>query len=121
MRMKDKILELEKKFFKYEYMNDIKWLDEIIHNNFKECGKSGYFFNKKETIKSLMECTEDRKIEIYNYEYEQIDKNTYLIHYITKFNDILIYRTSIWILEDKLRLLFHQASKLNLDIKLTKF
>lgn len=119
--MENAILELEKNFFKYDYISNTKWLDKTIHDNFKECGKSGIFFNKKETIKSLMECTEDRKIQIYNYECAQIDKNTYLIHYITKFEETLVYRTSIWIIEDSLKLLFHQASKLNLDIELIKF
>ena len=119
--MKSKILELEKKFFKYEYMSNKKWLEETIHDNFKECGKSGYIFNKEETINELQENMKDRKIEIYNYEYERIDTNTYLIHYITKFNEILIYRTSIWIMQENLKLIFHQASKFNLDIELIKF
>lgn len=119
--MQNTILELEKKMFKYRYMNDIEWLDKTIHNNFIECGKSGIFFNKKETMESLNGCTEDRKIEVYNYECEKIDKNTYLVHYITKSENLLIYRTSIWVMEDCLKLFFHQASKLELEIKLIKF
>lgn len=120
--MKDRILELEKNLFKLEYMSNKEWLEKTIHKNFKECGKSGLFFNQKETIASLQACTEDRKIDIYNYEYECIDTNTYLIHYITRSEDALIYRTSIWLMqEDNLRLLFHQASKLNIAIELVKF
>ncbi len=120
--MKNRILELEKKLFKYEYMSNKEWLEKTIHKNFKECGKSGLLFNKKDTVESLHSYTEDRKIDIYNYEYECIDTNTYLIHYITKFKGELIYRTSIWIMqEDNLKLLFHQASKLNIDIDLVKF
>lgn len=119
--MKDEILKLEKNLFKMEYMKDRSFLNKIIHDNFKECGKSGYFFDKDETIKALQECTEDRKIQIYNYEYEKIDENTYLIHYITKSCDDIIYRTSIWIMEDNLKLLFHQASKLNIELELKEF
>lgn len=110
--MKNEILELEKSFFKYEYIKDKSWLDKTIHNNFKECGKSGFIFNKEETIKSLLSCKEDRKINICNYEFEKINNNTYLVHYITKDIDV-IYRTSIWVMEGNLKILFHQASKLN--------
>ena len=50
-------------------------------------------FNKDETIRALQQCIEDRKIQIFKY--ERIDENIYLIHYITKFYDDIIYRTSI--------------------------
>lgn len=119
--MKNMILELEKNLFKYEYMSNKDWLDRIIHNDFKECGKSGYFFDKEETIKALQDFTEDRKIDLYNYEYKCVDTKTYLIHYITKSDEKLIYRTSIWVMEGELKLLFHQASEVKVDIELVKF
>lgn len=77
--------------------------------------------SKSDTIKSLQECIEDRKIKIYNYECEQIDTNTYLIHYITKSYDKFIYRISIWIMKDNLKLLFHQASMLNEELELKEY
>lgn len=119
--MKRKLLELENAFFKYEFISDSYWLDQIIHANFIECGKSGCIFNKQDTINSLLECKEDRKIEIYNYEFHQIDINTYLIHYITKSKEDLIYRTSVWINEKGLKLLFHQATKLNEAVNINPF
>jgi len=57
-------------------MSDRKWLEEIIHDHFKECGKSGCFFDKKQTISSLIEFTEDRRIDIYNFEYTHIDNES---------------------------------------------
>lgn len=111
--MKNKILEMEKKFFKYQYMNDKAWLNKVLHPAFKECGKSGYLSNKQETMEALMKCTKDRDIVIYNYEYIEMSTNTFLIHYITKLDNTFIYRTSIWINEEHLMLLFHQASTLN--------
>ena len=110
--MKDEILKLEKDLFKYEKISNNKWLDNIIDDSFIECGKSGILFDKKSTIQYLSKCTKDRNITIYNYTYSQIDNNTYLVHYITKSNDNSYYRTSIWINNDGLKLLFHQASKL---------
>ncbi len=119
--MKDQILSLEKKLFQFKYMSDRKWLEEIIHDHFKECGKSGCFFDKKQTISSLIEFTEDRRIDIYNFEYTHIDNNTYMVHYVTKDNQSLSYRTSIWYMENHLKLFYHQASRFQSDKALIKF
>jgi len=119
--MEKKILDLEKSLFKYEHMSDPEWLDRVIHDKFVECGKSGRLFDKKVTVDDLRACEEDRKIEIYNFKCGQIDAKTYLVHYITKNIDDLIYRTSIWVEDDGLKLLFHQASKLNQNVELVKF
>ncbi len=119
--MKNEILELEKNLFKLKYISTKEWLDKTIHNNFKECGKSGFLYYKEDTIESLLECKEDRQISIYNYEYNQIDSNTYLIHYITESQDKLFYRTSIWVKEDYLKLLYHQATEFNENVTLVEF
>lgn len=118
--MGNDILVLEKSLFKYEYMSNREWLENVIHDNFVECGKSGRLFDKSETIDMLHSCKSDRKIEIYNYECKRIDDNTYLIHYITKSDDKLIYRTSIWVMEERLKILFHQASSLASLIELVR-
>ena len=116
--MKTKILELEKSLFKLEYTSDENYLNKILHDNFLECGKSGFLFNKEITVKELLECTEDRNITIYNFTCEQIDNNTYLIHYVTISNNKKYYRTSIWKEENNLKLIYHQATEFNEDINL---
>lgn len=88
------LLDLEKDFFKYDKIADRTWLDSTLHDNFKEVGSSGIIFYKKDTINSLMAL---------------ITKDS---------DDKLFYRTSIWIKENNLKLVFHQASKLNSDINL---
>ena len=112
------ILELEKSLFKKEFMNDINYLNSIIDDNFIECGKSGLFFDKKVTVDELSKLDSDRDIKIYNFTSELIDTNSYLVHYITKSNNDLIYRTSIW---KNGKLYFHQASKLNVKIDLVEY
>lgn len=119
--MKNEILELEKNLFKLEYMSNKEWLENTIHDNFVECGKSGLLFYKEDTIETLLECTEDRPITVYNYDYNQIDENTYLVHYITKSQDKLFYRTSIWVMNLNLKLLYHQATEFNDSITLVEF
>ena len=69
-----KLLDLEKMFFDYSYISDKVWLENTIHNDFTECGRSGMLFNKQDVIKSLLECKEDRKIEIYNFACRKIDE-----------------------------------------------
>lgn len=115
--MKNEILRLEKSFFQLQYMNDVNWLNMTLHPDFKEFGKSGAMIHKSEVIESLMQCTRDRDITVYNYEFMQVDVNTFLVHYVTKESDMLYYRTSLWVKEECLRLVFHQASKVNAFIE----
>ena len=119
--MKEEILTLEKNLFKLEYISNKEWLEKTIDDKFIECGKSGYLFHKKDTIESLLECTEDRPITIYNYEYQQIDEKTYLIHYITKSQDKIYYRTSIWTMDSNLKLLYHQATEFKENLTLIEY
>ena len=110
--MGEEILKLEKNFFDITYINNEEYLNKIIHDNFLECGKSGIIFNKKDTINFLLKCTENRKIEIKNYSCNKIDLNTYLVHYETNASNKTTFRTSIWIKEENLKLIFHQGTEL---------
>jgi hypothetical protein len=113
----DNILELEKSLFKYEYMSNKEYLDNIIDDNYKELGKSGLLFNKQDVINHLLNQQVDRDITIYNFSGEEISTGLFLIHYITLNNNIKIYRTSIW---RNNKILFHQASELKVDIDLIR-
>lgn len=120
--MNNKILELEKSLFKYEFMSDITYLNEIIDDNYVEVGKSGKKFNKKDVINDLSILKEDRKITIYNFTCDKIEEDIYLIHYITKNNNDNIYRTSIWKKEyDKIKIIFHQASLYRENVNLIEY
>ena len=114
----EKILELEKSLFKYEYMSNKEYLDNIIDDNYKELGKSGLLFNKQNVINHLLNQQVDRDITIYNFSGEEISTGLFLVHYITLNNDIKIYRTSIW---RNNKILFHQASLLKEDIELIEY
>ena len=110
--MNDKIiLNKEKSLFKYKYIKDINYLNELIDNNYKEIGKSGKLFNKDDVIEYLSNLKSNRNITIYNYTCRKIDTNTYLVNYITKSNQDNIFRTSIWKQENnQFKIIFHQAS-----------
>ena len=120
--MNNKILEAEKSLFKYEFMSDITYLNEIIDDEYIEIGKSGKKFNKKDVIKDLSILKKDRKIIIYNFTCDKIEENIYLIHYITQSNNDNIYRTSIWKKEDDIiKIIFHQASLYKENINLIEY
>lgn len=107
------LLELEKSFFKYEYISDRQWLSDILHPDFLECGKSGLLYTKEDTVEALLSCEEDRDIEILNFQWAQLAAGCFLVNYITESENIAYYRTSLWVWEDRLRLRFHQASGLS--------
>lgn len=103
-------------------MSNIEYMKNIIADDFIECGKSGRFFYKNDTIEELSKLGRDRKIDIYNFSYEQLSEGVFLVHYITKNpNEKCVYRTSIWVDDNGLKLKFHQASVLNIDVELIKF
>ncbi|MCH5184967.1 MAG: nuclear transport factor 2 family protein [Oscillospiraceae bacterium] len=112
--MYETLLNSEKDFFKYDKITDRAWLDSVLHDNFKEVGKSGVIFYKKDTIESLTALKADRNIDIFNFEVEEPKTDCWIVHYITKeSDDRLFYRTSVWVKENNLKLIFHQATELN--------
>lgn len=116
------ILELEKSFFKIEFMSDTAYLDETIDDQYIEIGKTGKQFNKQDVIKDLSAAKGDRNIAIYNFSCDELAENIYLIHYITKSGNDYIYRTSIWRKEHhKIKIVFHQASLYKELVNLIEF
>lgn len=112
MNMYNTLLDLETRFLKLSYISDAAWLDEVLHDDFHEMGKSGVLYNKSETIYDLMKCKADRDIGINNFECIKIVDNSWLVHYVTQSGDKRYYRTSVWVNDGNMKLLFHQASEL---------
>ena len=106
----DKLYELETSLFKGEYLNNKEYLEKIFHDRFMEYGKSGLVYYKEDTIDSLYGIG-DRNIKVYDFTSEKLDDHTYIVHYVSENEDgFLAYRTSIWVGEDNLQLLFHQGT-----------
>ena len=113
----ENILELEKSLFKYEYMSNKEYLNNIIADNYKELGKSGILFNKDDVVNYLLSQQRDRDIEMYNFSGEELMPDLWIVHYITLSDNKKIYRTSIW---KHNKIIFHQASEYNDDIDLMR-
>ena len=119
--MHSTLLNLEKDFFEYDKITDRKWLDAALHDDFKEVGKSGTIFYKEDVISGLIESKTDRDITIFNFECKELKTDCWIVHYITKDDNEFFYRTSIWVKEKNLKLIFHQASKLRSSIDLKEY
>ena len=113
----ENILELEKSLFKYDYMSNKEYLNNIIADNYKELGKSGILFNKDDVINYLLSQQRDRDIEMYNFSGEELMPDLWIVHYITLNDNKKIYRTSIW---EHNKIIFHQASEYKDDIDLMR-
>ena len=120
--MMNKILELEKSLFKYEYISDVDYLNNVIDDSYLEVGKSGYKITKSDVIEELSKLDEDRNIIIYNFSCSEISNDIFLVHYFTKKESDNIFRTSIWKKENNnFKILFHQASLYKDEINLIEF
>lgn len=113
----ENILELEKSLFKYDYMSNKEYLNNIIADNYKELGKSGILFNKDDVVNYLLSQQRDRDIEMYNFSGEELIPDLWIVHYITLSDNKKIYRTSIW---KHNKIIFHQASEYKDDIDLMR-
>ena len=113
----ENILELEKSLFKYDYMSNKEYLNNIIADNYKELGKSGILFNKDDVVNYLLSQQRDRDIEMYNFSGEELMPDLWIVHYITLSDNKKIYRTSIW---KHNKIIFHQASEYKDDIELMR-
>ncbi len=111
----DKLLEYESLLFKKNFCSKRENLEKIFHQDFFEYGKSGKVFNRNGTINFLLN-SEDRDIQILNFDVKQIDEKIFVVHYISKHRgEQLVLRTSIWICEEgKFKLYFHQGTVANL-------
>jgi hypothetical protein len=113
----ENILELEKSLFKYDYMSNKEYLNNIIADNYKELGKSGILFYKDDVVNYLLSQQRDRDIEMYNFSGEELMTDLWIVHYITLSDNKKIYRTSIW---KHNKIIFHQASEYKDDIDLMR-
>jgi hypothetical protein len=111
--MKKLILQYEKDFFSKDFCNNRTNLESRLSQEFIEYGKSGYIYDRKNSINALLEISKDRDIEIMQFEITELCENVLLAHYIShhKDNNSYALRTSIWKIEDNTwKLYFHQGT-----------
>lgn len=111
--MKKTLLDLERSLFRHEITDDRSQLEKILHERFHEMGSSGMLYDRREVIEALHELKEDRRIELYDFTWQAVGRDCFLVHYITRNEDgVCYFRTSLWVEEDGLKLIFHQSSRM---------
>lgn len=118
MSLENLILEYENDFFNKEFCDDIQNLNNRIHDEFIEFGKSGRVFDKNSIIKYLNNLDSDRDIEIKNFVIKYLRDDLVIANYISsnKETDIKALRASIWVREYKdWKLYFHQGTVTEAD------
>ena len=118
MSLKHQILEYEMDFFNKKLCGDIENLNNRIHHEFKEFGKSGQVFDKDSIIKHLNNLDIDKNIEIISFEINKVMEDIIIAHYISYEKDIEIkaLRNSIWKKESSnWKLYFHQGTRTEID------
>lgn len=119
MELDKLILEYENDFFKKDFCDKIQNLNNRIHDEFIEYGKSGHIFNKNLIIEYLSNLNSDRDIEIKKFGIKLIKDDLVIANYISDEKEIKTkaLRTSIWIKENSdWQLFFHQGTPMELSI-----
>ncbi|MGN9166363.1 nuclear transport factor 2 family protein [Tissierellaceae bacterium HCP3S3_D8] len=113
MSLEQQILKYENEFFIKRFCDDIQNLNDRIHDEFIEFGKSGQVFDKDSIVKYLNNLDTDRDIEILSFKIKNIKEDLIIANYISYEKEIEIkaLRTSIWKKElSDWKLYFHQGT-----------
>jgi hypothetical protein len=124
MDLKQEILKYESDFFIKRFCDSIQNLEDRIHDEFIEFGKSGHIFDKRSIVEYLSNLEADRDIDILSFEIKNISENLLIANYISYEKGIKTkaLRTSIWKKEySDWKLYFHQGTETELDSLLIEF
>lgn len=111
--MKNMILQYEKYFFRADFCQNKLNLENRLSDKFCEYSCSGNIHNKHSMINELKNISEDRPIEIFDFELRVLCEDNLLVHYKSydKVTNTSALRTSIWKKENNLwKIFFHQGT-----------
>ncbi|EIC84246.1 DUF4440 domain-containing protein [Serratia sp. M24T3] len=118
-KLVDKIIELEKKLHHCEVRRNAKLLNELLHPEFIEIGRSGIRYDRNAVIKSLERQAEQPEIHSTDFKLSLIEANVALLTYKSFYLDEAgskirqTLRTSIWQQsseDEQWQMRFHQGT-----------
>jgi len=115
-KLKNTILQYENDFFDIKFCNSRESLENRLSINFIEYGSSGSVYDRENIINALIPLTENRQIEILQFDLTLLSDDVLLAHYIShhKNDNRYALRTSIWKIEDsQWKMYFHQGTPLS--------
>ncbi|QEO56614.1 DUF4440 domain-containing protein [Francisella marina] len=108
------LLNLEQSLLSYETRFDYKYISRVLMDDFKEFGKSGYFYTKKDILESTFSPAKiNMKIINDSFEIDKLNEHIVLVTYKTINLDSpqKHHRCSIWIkVDNDWKMKFHQGN-----------
>jgi aminoglycoside 6'-N-acetyltransferase len=104
------IESLEKKLLVSTTRKSINTLDDLLADDFKEFGKSGFVYNKQDILSRLPR-EEPKEFNAKYFEVKSLGDTAYLINFRTLESGIEVLRSSIWeSIDGRLQMVFHQGT-----------
>lgn len=108
------LLKLEMSLWINETRGNFTYMNQVLHPEFLEYGKSGRVYNKEEILKD-MDVQINSVFPFPNLNVKQVDDNTYLVTYQSVLQNgatrEICNRSSIWISNgEKLQIIHHQGT-----------
>jgi len=111
--IKNVILQYEKDLFSCNFCNNRVNLENRLATNFVEYGSSGAIYDRDSIINALVGLSQDRDIEIMDFQLTVLSESILLANYISyhKGNGKYVLRTSVWKFENNnWKMYFHQGT-----------
>jgi hypothetical protein len=112
------LCSLEKQIHSPKVRTDLDKLKELLHDEFKEIGRSGKVYNKSDVFNQLAEQKNSPEIISEEFQFRALSDTIVLVTYYTyhllnKTQSHHARRSSVWIFEqDKWQMMFHQGTAL---------
>jgi hypothetical protein len=112
------IVELETRLHLPVLRRDVQILEQLLHSEFAEIGRSGQLYNRNEVVEALLDETEQLKIEAENFTLSKIGEHQVILTYQSfeltddKMKVRRTLRSSIWLRTERYgwQLRFHQGT-----------
>lgn len=112
----DQIKFLERQLHSTAVRSDLNKFKMLLHDDFKEIGRSGKIYNKSDVLNQLDEHKNPSEIISEEFQYRLLSETIVLVTYRSyqRFNlnqSHLALRSSVWIFnQDRWQMIFHQGT-----------
>ncbi|MCW8870379.1 MAG: nuclear transport factor 2 family protein [Proteobacteria bacterium] len=110
------LCSLEKQIHSPKVRTDLDKLKELLHDEFKEIGRSGKVYNKSDVLNQLADQKKSPEIISEEFHFKSLSDLIFLVTYrsyqqVNEKKSHWAMRSSVWIFEqDKWQMVFHQGT-----------
>jgi hypothetical protein len=107
----EQVVELELALLHPDVRRDRQWVEELLHEDFREIGASGRLWTRQEAVEALAGEQSDEPIAVSEMESFQLGEGVVLLTYVSDRAGRRARRSSVWRLSDgRWRLVHHQGT-----------